>query len=249
MRSRNVKPGLFTNETLAECSFAARYLFIGLWCAADREGRLEDRPKRIKATLLPYDSVDADELLSELERNGFVKRYEVDGGRYIEIPAFAKHQSPHPNEVASTIPKCPRPSKIEAVANCNEDSRNVTRTREKESSTRADSRLLIPESRDARPEAATPEPEKSAAKLARKEKPKAEKKPRARDELFDAVAEITASDPTVSGGHVAKVANLLRQADPPYSAAEGGGWLRHGLCSFAPSSLRGKCRAGASFSL
>jgi len=49
-RSRNIKPGFFRNEMLAECSPLARLLFAGLWCLADRFGRLEDRPKRICGT-------------------------------------------------------------------------------------------------------------------------------------------------------------------------------------------------------
>ena len=53
-RAKNIKPGFFTNEQLAECSFAARLLFVGLWTLADREGRLEDRPRRIRAQVFPY---------------------------------------------------------------------------------------------------------------------------------------------------------------------------------------------------
>lgn len=103
-RARNIKPGFFENETLAECSPLARLLFIGLWCEADREGRLEDRPKRIKAKCLPYDDCDADRLLAELERAEFITRYEVHGSRYIQIDTFAKHQNPHQRELASSIP-------------------------------------------------------------------------------------------------------------------------------------------------
>ena len=47
-RARNIKPGFFKNEFLAEMPCEVRLLFIGLWTLADREGRLEDRPKRIK---------------------------------------------------------------------------------------------------------------------------------------------------------------------------------------------------------
>jgi hypothetical protein len=32
-----------------------RLLFTGLWCLADREGRLEDRPAEIKAEIFSYD--------------------------------------------------------------------------------------------------------------------------------------------------------------------------------------------------
>ncbi len=104
MRARNVKPGLFTNELLAEVPPVGRLLFIGLWCLADREGRLEDRPKRIKVEVLPFDDVDIDELLSQLRQRKFIERYEVNGMRLIQVSAFARHQTPHIREAASTLP-------------------------------------------------------------------------------------------------------------------------------------------------
>ena len=39
-RARNIKPGFFRNADLAELTFEARLLFIGLWTLADSEGRL-----------------------------------------------------------------------------------------------------------------------------------------------------------------------------------------------------------------
>lgn len=103
-RARNIKPGFYKNEDLAECSVWARLIFPGIWMLADREGRLEDRPKRIKGELLPFDSIEVDPLLSELERFGFILRYAVDGIRYIQITKFSEHQAPHVREAASTIP-------------------------------------------------------------------------------------------------------------------------------------------------
>lgn len=73
MRSRNLKPGFFRNELLAEIKPIGRILFQGLWCLADREGRLEDRPKRIKMDVLPYDTnVDVDSLITELYKGGIL---------------------------------------------------------------------------------------------------------------------------------------------------------------------------------
>ena len=104
MRARNIKPGFFKNDTLAELDFAGRLLFIGLWGIADRAGRLEDRPKKIKAEVFPYDEVNVDSFLGELARLGFILRYEVEGERYIQIVHFDKHQNPHPREAPSNIP-------------------------------------------------------------------------------------------------------------------------------------------------
>ena len=111
-RCRTIKPSFFANETLAECSPLARLLFAGLWCWADRHGRLEDRPRRIRAEILPYDQVDADVLLAELEHRGFLTRYESGGTRVIQIVAFLKHQRPHPKEASYDLPL---PGKFPAV--------------------------------------------------------------------------------------------------------------------------------------
>lgn len=97
-RIRSIKPSLFIDDRFAECSLAARYLFIGLPCIADSEGRLEDRPRRIKAQFLPYDDADIDALLNELVEKAFIVRYEVDGKRCIWIVDFKLHQQPHINE-------------------------------------------------------------------------------------------------------------------------------------------------------
>src|SRR4051812_42493540 len=103
-RARMLKPGFFTNDVLAEVPPLGRILFSGLWCLSDREGRMEDRPRKIKAELLPYDDADVDALLTELVERGFVIRYEHGGIRYLQVTNFGKHQTPHIKEAASTIP-------------------------------------------------------------------------------------------------------------------------------------------------
>ena len=69
----------------------------------DRAGRLEDRPKRIRAELLPYDDGSVDGMLDELNRYGFINRYEVGGQRFIQVTNFCRHQNPHCREPESTI--------------------------------------------------------------------------------------------------------------------------------------------------
>ena len=111
MRARNIKPGFFKNEHLLSLDPISRLLFAGLWCMADREGRLEDRPLKIKIEVLPADNCDVDCLLSGLfekrDQNGnpaLINRYEVDKIKYIQIVNFSKHQVPHHREPPSTIP-------------------------------------------------------------------------------------------------------------------------------------------------
>lgn len=104
-RARNIKPSFFTNEDLVELSFETRLLFIGLWTLADRAGRLEDRPKRIKMAVFPADSVDVERSLADLEAAKFIDRYEAEGKLCIQIINFLKHQNPHIKEAPSTLPE------------------------------------------------------------------------------------------------------------------------------------------------
>jgi hypothetical protein len=103
-RARNIKPGFFTNDVLAELDPLTRLLFAGLWTIADRDGRLEDRPKKIKAQVLPYDSCNCGDLLQSLHETGFILRYEAEGGQFIQIVKWCEHQNPHIKEANSTIP-------------------------------------------------------------------------------------------------------------------------------------------------
>ncbi len=104
-RTRLLKPDFFHDEDLAELPFEARLLFAGLWTIADRDGRLEDRPKRIKAQVFPYDDLNVDYLLQRLASSGFISRYDVDALAVIQIRTFAKHQNPHHREPESVLPK------------------------------------------------------------------------------------------------------------------------------------------------
>ncbi|WP_233869566.1 hypothetical protein [Paraburkholderia adhaesiva] len=108
-RARNIKPGTMENEALAALPPLHRLLWIYLWMLADREGRLEDRPARIKARALPYDEADVTALLRDLHNTGFIVRYAVDGRRFIQVVNFSKHQKPHGNEPESRIPPPPGP--------------------------------------------------------------------------------------------------------------------------------------------
>jgi hypothetical protein len=98
-----------TNEELCELGMPAYILFTGLWMLADREGRLEYRPKRIKVEAMPlWEDVSfktVENLVEKLCESGFIHRYEIDGKPYLQIVNWRKHQHPHPREVASVIPE------------------------------------------------------------------------------------------------------------------------------------------------
>lgn len=104
MRARNIKPGFWKNEDLVELPFEHRLLFVGLWMLADREGRLEDRPKRVKMELFPCDNVNVEAGLEDLTSMGLLERYEYQGVKVIVISKFLEHQSPHHSEKRSELP-------------------------------------------------------------------------------------------------------------------------------------------------
>lgn len=115
MRARNVKPGFFSNHQLGTLPPLARLLFIGLWCLADREGRLDENGELIKVQVFPYEKrISVAKLLLDLASKkqpdgspSFIRRYEVNGQRIIEIVNFHRHQKPHLREAPSRLPAPP----------------------------------------------------------------------------------------------------------------------------------------------
>lgn len=81
---------------------------------ADREGRLEDRPARIKFEVFPGDKVNVENLLCGLSSAGLILRYVVQGKQLIAIPTFKDHQHTHPHEAQSRLPAPP------SVITCND---------------------------------------------------------------------------------------------------------------------------------
>ncbi len=105
-RIRTIKPEFFTDETIAQLPPLYRLAFAGLWCQADKAGRLEDRPARLKVMILPYDDVDFGDALRVLAAAKFVTRYTGPDGRgYLQIRSFEKHQRPRPDEPDSELPE------------------------------------------------------------------------------------------------------------------------------------------------
>jgi len=103
-RIRYLKPEFFFDEDLADLDYVVRLAFQGLWVNADKAGRVCDSPKKLKALIFPYDEVDMDDLLFQLEKKPFINRYEVDDKKYIQILNWDLHQKPHHTEKDSVIP-------------------------------------------------------------------------------------------------------------------------------------------------
>jgi hypothetical protein len=107
MRIRTIKPEFFNHEGLfdleSETGLPVRLAFIGLWCAADREGRFKWEPRRLGVQILPYDDADFSAVMNALEAGGHLCRY----GTHFEfgfIPSFNKHQCINQREAQSKIP-------------------------------------------------------------------------------------------------------------------------------------------------
>ncbi len=119
-RIRTIKPEFFTSEDIVSMSPLARLFYVGLWCEADRLGRMEWKPLTFKMRYLPGDQCDVPTLANELIERGLVVLYEVDGKKYAEIPTFTEHQvinnreaeSPNPARVGHA--SCTRAPRVEA---------------------------------------------------------------------------------------------------------------------------------------
>jgi hypothetical protein len=119
-RIRTIKPEFPQSETVGKLSRDARLLFIQIWTLADDSGRARAASRMLASLLYPYDD-DAPKLINgwlfELEQNGCIRRYVVDGDTYLDIPNWLKHQKiDHPT-------KSRLPAFEESLANPREPSR------------------------------------------------------------------------------------------------------------------------------
>lgn len=108
MRMRVVKPGFFEDWELSRLPLGARLTFIGVWCMADRRGRLFDNPRNIASALFPHEdrTEDVTQWLAELAPN-WITRYEVDGRKLMAVNKFEEHQHCNVREPESRLPAPP----------------------------------------------------------------------------------------------------------------------------------------------
>jgi hypothetical protein len=100
-RIRTIKPEFFTSDDICALSPLARLLYVGLWCEADREGRLVWTPGVMKRRYLPDDACDIETLGAELTGRGLLRLY---GDGLACIPSFARHQQVNIREAQSKLP-------------------------------------------------------------------------------------------------------------------------------------------------
>ena len=108
-RIRTVKPSLFRHVDLfaleQESGLPLRLAYIGLWTAADREGRFKWIPRELKLDCLPYDDVDFSRVLDALATRQYLLRYPSNSGEFGFIPTFREHQFVNPREAISKLPE------------------------------------------------------------------------------------------------------------------------------------------------
>jgi len=107
-RIRTIKPEFFSSADICELSPVARLLYISFWCEADREGRLEWKPKTFKLRYFPADNnKEFDAAITELSASDLIEIYEIEGKIYCQIPTFTEHQVINNRESDSIIPEKP----------------------------------------------------------------------------------------------------------------------------------------------
>ena len=109
MRIRTIKPDFFLHDDLFEAEkeskLPLRIAYIGLWCAADREGRFKWEPRRLGAAILPYDMIDFSRVLDALTTRGFIERHASQNIDFGVIPSFVRHQVINNRESDSVLPE------------------------------------------------------------------------------------------------------------------------------------------------
>lgn len=98
-RIRTIKPEFSHSEQIGRLSRDARLLFILLWSICDDEGRARAAPELLAGQLYPFDEdvtrargALTEQWMSELEKQGLIRRYQVEGAKYLEVIKWSKHQ-------------------------------------------------------------------------------------------------------------------------------------------------------------
>ena len=121
-RIRSIKPEFVQSESMGRVSREGRLLFILLWTVADDSGRTRAASRMLASLLYPYDDDAPSKIgiwLTELEAEGCIDRYSIDGSTYLQIRNWCKHQKID-KPSASKIPPFDESSRI--LANPRESS-------------------------------------------------------------------------------------------------------------------------------
>jgi len=108
MRTRQIHRDFWVSDSVSELSYFNRLLFIGLWGAADREGLVLNRPKRLRAEIFPHDDITSAKVkngIADLASQGVIELLSIpcDVITCIYIPKFLEYQHIHPHEAKSKL--------------------------------------------------------------------------------------------------------------------------------------------------
>ncbi len=105
---RTIRPQFFQDERVGRVSPLARYLLVGALTLADDNGVFRGHPSFVKALVFAYDldiTIEkVEQLLRELQENGFLLKSSYRGEQYYIIRTFSKHQKIDRRFVSEMIP-------------------------------------------------------------------------------------------------------------------------------------------------
>lgn len=98
-----IKPEFFSDEKIAKLPFEARLLFIGLWNFADDCGVHHKNFRKMLGEIFPNDTKIRESQIKKwvelLENLGFLIELQYNGGIFVKIKNWEKHQKvPNPSE-------------------------------------------------------------------------------------------------------------------------------------------------------
>lgn len=107
-QSRPLKTAFWDDDKVCRLSRDARLTLAGLITKmADDEGRFIATPVAVSGALFPHDDIAPARIkkwLDEIEGEGMVSIYRVNGGTYGCLTTWSRHQRP-PHPSPSTIPE------------------------------------------------------------------------------------------------------------------------------------------------
>jgi hypothetical protein len=251
MPSRILRESILESDPVNRLGWPAEVFYRRLMSVVDDFGLFDARPSVLRSRLYPIqvDLVTEAEVagwLLQCVQLGLVRLYSAEGKLYLEFLKLGK-----PRAAVSKFPRPPGDgymAQLDGTAQLqlasppantqmNTDARSRIQPRAdvpySYSYSGSDSYSIAPTGSPVVAECNSETKEKIPAKSKRSKKEPAE--PRPRNELFDAIAEVTGSDPVVSGSHVGKLSALLARAVPPYTPDDVREFGRRflSLCSYA----------------
>ncbi|XEC97016.1 DNA replication protein DnaD [Paenibacillus tarimensis] len=111
---RMISKVISISEKVNTLSLFGRLLYTWMIPHTDDFGRLPGSPAKVRALIVPMGDEtvkDVESALSDMQDNGLIEWYEVDGEKFIQITNFDEHQSGLHKRTNSKFPDPPRKEK------------------------------------------------------------------------------------------------------------------------------------------